>query len=139
MKLNPIACRNALLWFAGACMCFGIALQPQQLIALFSIAGLIAFALKAFAAMFAAFAAREFAYGLFRNPSSPWYASITALLYLAVVLCLINALIIAVQIHLLVRFGVNPIMSGYGVLLVFMAFELFWTAILEWPHYIKRF
>jgi hypothetical protein len=138
MHLNNIACRNFILWVGLGCICCSFAANPVELVSIFSIRGLAALVLKIFGALLAALGIREFAYGIFKNATFPWYASVNALFYLALALCIINALICAIQIKLTL-FGINPVIAGYANFFMFIGLELFWAVILEWPHHVKRF
>ena len=137
-SIDPVFRRNALLFGAGIFLLIAFINKPWILLSFLTPKGLTSTALLAFAGLFSAIGIHEIAQIILRGPGEPWYARRGALVFLPVVIILVNALFGMLDKFAHNVAGIGPILTSQAVLYEFIAMELLWIVLLEWPHRIRR-
>jgi len=133
--IDPVQRRNALLAISAAFMAMAVAQRPALLLFLTSVPLTVNLAVSVVAAFFMALAIREFASLLLRGPGDPWYAKRGAIVFLAISLPSLNAIL-----TILARTGpmagrIGPVLLQPGMRFQLAAFEVLWMVLLEWVSY----
>jgi len=133
--IDPVQRRNALLAISAAFMVMAVVQRPALLLFFTSVRLTVYLAVSAVAALFMAMAIREFALAFLHEPGDPWYTKRGAIVFLAISLPSLNAIL-----TILARSGpmvdrIGPVLLQPGMRFQLAAFEVLWMVLLEWVSY----
>jgi len=133
--VDPVQRRNALLAISAAFMAMAGAQRPALLLFFSSVPMTVNLAVSVVAAFFLTLAIREFALVFLHEPGDPWYAKRGAIVFLAISLPSLNAIL-----TILARSGpmadrIGPVLLKPGMRFQLAAFEVLWLVLLEWVTY----
>jgi hypothetical protein len=132
---HPIVRRNFLLAGSGVLMVTVCILRPATLLLLVSRRELINLAILALVAFFAAISITRCGETWLRGPDNPWYIRRGATIVLPLMLLLMTTLVVVAGNPAFRALGSGPLMSEKGAMLEFVALQIIWVVLLEWPHY----
>jgi len=133
--IDPVQRRNALLLIAAALMVLAI-MQRPALLFFFNSASIVgSLAFSAIVALAMARALRHIALSFLPGPGDPWYAKPGALVFLAIGLFGLNAILTLMDRSGFMADPVGPVFHQPGMRFQIMAFEVLWLVLLEWVSY----
>lgn len=133
--VDPVVRRNTLLQTAGIVMLIAIICRPAILLFCFSARELLNTTILVVVAFFAAVSIDEWAQSVLRSPGNPWYIRRGATIFLFIALLVMTTLVVVVGNCTFSAIGSGPLMSQNGAVLEFIALQLSWIVLLEWPRY----
>ena len=133
--VDPVARRNTLLQTAGIVMLIAIICRPAILLFCFSARELLNNTILVVVAFFAAISIDEWAQSFLRSPVDPWYIRRGATIFLFLALLVMTTIVVFVGNWTFKAIGSGPLMSQNGAVLEFIALQLLWIVLLEWPRY----
>ena len=129
--------RNLFLAGAIACVVAALVLHPEVLALLLSKHGLFVLAYIVGAGFFGALGIRELGQQYLPGFLRPWYVRSGSWLFLPAALfciCLLGGIVYLAAVHIIGQRPIEP--RALGAL--FLAFQLFWIAVLDWPTADRR-
>ncbi len=134
-NVDPVLRRNVLLITAAATMLLAIICRPAILLSLLSAREFLNTAILVVVAFFSARSIDEWAQAVLRSPGDPWYIRKGSCIFLFLALLAMTTIVVVVGNWTFKSIGSGPLMSQNGAVLEFIALQLFWIVILEWPQY----
>ena len=133
--VDPVSRRNTLLRTAGIVMLLAIICRPALLLFCFSLREFLNTTILVVVAFFAAVSVDEWAESILRSPGDPWYVRKGATLFLLLATLFMTTIVAVVGNWTFKAIGSGPLMSQNGAVLEFIALQLLWIVLLEWPYY----
>ena len=133
--VDPVSRKNTLLMTAGIVMLIAIICRPAILLFCFSARELLNNTILVVVAFFAAISIDEWAQSVLRSPGEPWYIRRGSTLFLFLALLCMTTIVVVVGNWTFKAIGSGPLMSQNGAVLEFIALQLLWIVLLEWPRY----
>ena len=128
---NPAARRHRLLFAAVVFLLIAVFIDPGILHRFACQAGIVTAAFLVIAAFLAAKGIRRLADVFFRGSARPWYGRAGVVVFLCIILPCINVLFIVIDNIFIDIRAMGQVTTQQVRMLVFMAFELLWIAMLE--------
>ena len=133
--VDPISRRNTLLIIAAITMLLAIICRPAILLFFLSAREFLNSTILIVVAFFSAASIDRWSPNILRSPENPWYIRKGATIFLIVALFIMTSIVVVVGNNTFRSIGSGPLMSQNGAVLEFIALQLFWIVICEWPYY----